>query len=102
VECVVVAVDTALAAHTSPKATATPGGDAVRAPAEEVHDTTNTEGPLEAMPTKGRTQPSLRQRCLLSALRCAKLLPNMWEPARLILCPPPPKLRSEGPYTGVQ
>jgi methylglyoxal synthase len=45
VERAVVAVDTALAAHTSLEATATPGGDDVRAPAEEVHDTTSTSGP---------------------------------------------------------
>jgi hypothetical protein len=97
VKHVVVAVDTALATHASPEAAATPSGGTVRAPTEEVHDTTITGGPLEAMPTKGCTQPSLRPCCLLSALRCAKLLPNLRVSARLILRPPPPKLRSEGP-----
>jgi hypothetical protein len=97
VKHVVVAVDTALATHASPEAAATPSGGTVRAPTEEVHDTTITGGPLEAMPTKGCTQLSLRPRCLLSALRCAKLLPNLRASARLILRPPPPKKRSEGP-----
>jgi hypothetical protein len=43
-ERAVVAVDTAVAAPTSPEAAATPGGDAVRAPVEEVHATTSTGG----------------------------------------------------------
>jgi hypothetical protein len=45
-ERAVVAVDTTLAAHTSPEAAATLGGDAVCAPAEEVPATTSTGRPI--------------------------------------------------------